>query len=104
MRQAAGERWGDRVPLTEPVAITIVYFYRFGAGDVDNIIKPILDAMSGLVYDDDVRVMQVTARKTELISGLDIRDPDPDLAEAVDGGSDFVYIRIDPSPDETLLP
>ena len=53
VRSSALEKWGLSPALYTQVSVTIVYFYRSGAADVDNIIKLILDALIGVVYDDD---------------------------------------------------
>lgn len=72
VKDAAAAAWVDDRPLGTEVNVTIVYFYRDGSIDVDNLIKPIMDAMNNVIYDDDALVSQVLARKTELRSGLEI--------------------------------
>ncbi len=62
--------------------------------NVDNVAKPILDALVGVVYDDDQSVVQLIARKTRLAPGLDIRDASAALAEGLDADMDFVYLRV----------
>ena len=51
----AGLRWGVEQPFVGDVMVTITYLYnrRSINIDVDNIPKPILDALKGLVYSDD---------------------------------------------------
>jgi hypothetical protein len=104
VRNAAAVAWRDIPPLEEEVSVTIVHFYRIGAADVDNIVKPILDAMSGVVYVDDRQVVQVTARKSDLTAGIAIRNATPELADAVDQGVDFVYVQIAGPPEHGELP
>ena len=57
----------------------ITYFYEGVALDVDNIPKPILDALKGLVYSDDTEVADLLCRKRDLNGDLRIQDP-PALA------------------------
>lgn len=39
-------------------------------GDIDNLVKSIMDAMTGLVYLDDAQVMQISARKVRSSANL----------------------------------
>ncbi len=85
--------------------MTIIFFYFQDTDlDVDNIAKPILDALVGVVYDDDQSVVQLIARKTRLAPGLDIRDASAALAEGLDADMDFVYVRVGGPPDHRIIP
>ena len=91
--------------IAEEVSATIVYFHDGDADiDVDNIAKPVLDALVDLVYLDDFLVAELTIRRTALAAGLTVRDPSPDLSDALVGGRDFVYVRIADGPDHEVLP
>lgn len=73
------ERWKARVAeavrsklqagcwaVEGPIAVTIFYFPSGPMqGDLDNIVKPILDAMTALVYLDDRQVERLLVRKFE---------------------------------------
>src|ERR1700681_3504623 len=49
---------------SEPIAVTIFYFPSTPMeGDIDNIVKPILDALSTLVYLDDRQVERILVQK-----------------------------------------
>lgn len=90
---------------TDEVSATIIYFYEGDADiDVDNIAKPILDALSGIAYIDDSQVTQVTIRKTPLTAGLLVNSPPPTLAAALEIEADFVYIRVAGPPNHRRLP
>ncbi len=104
VRGAAALEWGDQVALDSAVSVTIVYFYKDGSVDVDNMIKPILDALVQLVITDDSLVAQVIARKTELRPGLTVRNASAELAAVIDRGSDFVYVRVSEPPDHGVMP
>jgi hypothetical protein len=104
IRTAAAAYWpGSPMPERE-LSAAVVYFYRDGSIDVDNLIKPILDGLIGTIVDDDAVFAQVTVRKTELRSGLGIVDAPASLLEKLDSGSDFVFIRISPAPNHSVLP
>ena len=54
VRSAASGALPKLHPLaTSNLCVTIVYFYVATDLDLDNILKPILDAMVGVVYIDD---------------------------------------------------
>jgi len=64
--------YGDHPPLDGDLYCRIVWFHRASvATDVDNIIKPILDAMQGVVCHDDRQVAQAAARRVDNRPGLD---------------------------------
>jgi crossover junction endodeoxyribonuclease RusA len=50
-------------PVTVPIMLTITYFYDSVLVYVDNIPKPILDALKGLVYLDDNQVTDILCRR-----------------------------------------
>jgi crossover junction endodeoxyribonuclease RusA len=63
---------------------------------LDNIVKPIQDALQGLVYDDDEQVVDLIAsmRRKEVDDSLLLT---PTLARGFQGGSDFIYVSVDRS-------
>lgn len=85
-----------------PVAVTIFYFPAAPmAGDIDNIVKPILDALKGQAYRDDKMVERVVSQKFEPDTGWSFGSPTNQLTTALDaisaaeGPQPVVYIRID---------
>ena len=79
-----------------PVSVTIFYFPDGRMiGDIDNIIKPIIDAFKPRIYVDDQQVERVVAQKFESGGAARIDNPTPKLAEALDKEPPIVYIRID---------
>jgi Holliday junction resolvase RusA-like endonuclease len=93
-------------PLTGDLYARIIWFYKGRKGriegDIDNIIKPILDSLRGIVYrDDDIVVKCVSERfdKTQdlIISQINISDDlyqDLLLAIADDNTNHNLYIEI----------
>ena len=82
------------------VNITIYYFPDAEMdGDIDNIVKPILDAMSGPIYIDDRQVERVVVQKCEpqrLEDGIPaFSEPTVVLASAIQTAGPRVYIRVD---------
>jgi len=79
-----------------PVSVTIFYFPDGPmTGDIDNIVKPILDALAPRVYVDDSQVQRVWIQKFESERAFQIENPTVKLAEAIDTERPVVYIRID---------
>lgn len=85
------------------MAVTLYYLpaERMG-GDVDNIVKPILDALSKHIYLDDGQVERVVVQKFESGNVFSFKQPTLRLAEALDGEKPLLYIRISDDPFEEL--
>ncbi|HXQ67998.1 MAG TPA: RusA family crossover junction endodeoxyribonuclease [Alphaproteobacteria bacterium] len=107
VRNAAEAHWPLGTPLVvDEVAAVIIYFHVGDTDlDVDNIVKPILDSLENVVYVNDRLVSQVLVRKTERAGDLEIRNPSPELTDALERlADDFVYIRISDGPDHGEVP
>jgi crossover junction endodeoxyribonuclease RusA len=104
VRAAAEERWlPDSAPLGRDLGLTITYFYTDEPTDVDNIIKPILDSIKGLVYWDDVQITDLISRRRPLTGPFRIEAASPVLTDAFAHGREFLHIRItDPPPEGEL--
>ena len=94
----------DYAVVADPVRATVVYFYVDTALDLDNILKPILDALNGLVYIDDFQVANIVAAKRDVAGSYVLTDASPvvvgQLAEA--NGGDFVFVALDLASMGTL--
>ncbi len=89
--------------LTEGVAVTIFYFPEGQMqGDLDNIVKPILDAMCRSIYVDDQQVERVVVQKFEPDRIFVFSDPSPVLLDALAFDGATVYIRVSDDPYEEL--
>ncbi|AWN41556.1 RusA family crossover junction endodeoxyribonuclease [Methylobacterium durans] len=78
-----------------PAAITIYYFPTDPmVGDVDNIVKPIMDALINVGYKDDNFVESVHVQKFEPGIEWVFEDPSEQLAQALDLDPPVVYIRV----------
>jgi crossover junction endodeoxyribonuclease RusA len=82
-----------------PLHVSIYYFCAAPMqGDVDNIIKPILDAMCGTAYVDDQCVASLIVRKVEPGQPVQVTNPSPILANALTSAKPLVYIRVSDDP------
>ena len=105
LRRVAEQFWPPaELPVTEPVMLIITYFFEAAGMDVDNIPKPIADALKGLVYVDDSQVNDVLCRRRDLSAGIRVMNPSPVLAEGLTRGGEFLYVVVDAAPDQNMLP
>ena len=79
-----------------PLAVTIYYFPPTEMdGDVDNIVKLILDGMLTIIYPNDRVLERIIVQKFEPEIGVVFRSPTPTLEQAAEIDPPVVYIRID---------
>jgi hypothetical protein len=71
-------------------------------GDVDNIVKLILDGMSGHVYVDDRQVERIVVQKFEPGNIFSFSKPTALMIEAIGGRKPILYIRVSSDPFEEL--
>ena len=83
--------------------VTIIYFYDSVTLDVDNIPKPILDALKGLVYVDDEQVTDIVCRKRDLNTDVRIENPSRILSDGLAGAKQFLYIAVDEAPEQGVI-
>ena len=93
---------GD-IPTNDEVAIKITYYYEGDTPDVDNIIKPIQDALIGIVYVDDAQVVQAISSKTRIDGSFQIRGASAELLLAFSNRDAFIHIVVTTPPDMSVL-
>ncbi len=71
--------------------------------DLDNLVKPILDALKGHIYIDDLQVDRLTAQRFEPGQVFAFTSPSAELSSALTEAAPLVYIRMsyDPFEDQT---
>ncbi len=85
------------------IAITLFYFPDGEMrGDIDNIVKPILDAFSRHIYMDDRQVDRILVQKFEPEKIFAFAAPSPILARAIAGPKPLLYVRLSDDPTEEL--
>ena len=103
MRKAAAQYWpAGELPVAEPVMLTIAFFYSSALIDVDNIPKPISDALKGLVYEDDKQVTDVLCRKRNR-NVFRIKNISSVLADGLNRSNEFLYIVVNEAPDQEAI-
>ncbi|WP_409567658.1 hypothetical protein [Rugamonas sp. DEMB1] len=93
------------LPVSSPfLRCVIVYLCDSAPADIDNIIKPIQDALVGLVFEDDFLVSDVDSHRRFLADPIDVTSLPPLLQAGVAKGEECVYVRIcDAQQPEELL-
>jgi crossover junction endodeoxyribonuclease RusA len=83
-------------PVTSgDVHVSIVFLCKpRGSIDVDNIIKPIQDAMNGVVYKDDSMVTDTDSHRRYLGEWIELTHLPPVLIEMLVAGDEGVYVRV----------
>jgi hypothetical protein len=71
-------------------------------GDVDNIVKPILDALSRHVYLDDHQVERVVVQRFDPGTIFTFKQPTVMFSQALGGERPVVYVRVSNDPFEEL--
>ncbi len=79
-----------------PLAATIFYFPPTAMpGDVDNIVKLIVDGMVTIVYPDDRLLERIIVQKFEPGVEAGFKSPTPTLEQVINTDPPVIYIRID---------
>jgi crossover junction endodeoxyribonuclease RusA len=85
------------------IAVTLYYFPgSLMQGDIDNIVKPILDALSRHVYLDDRQVQRLVVQKFEPDGIFKFSSPSDVLGDALQKEKPALYVRLSDDPFEEL--
>jgi len=97
VRQEAEAAAKGFLPSADEMLLRVAYFYVSDPiGDLDNIIKPIQDALTGIAYEDDCQVVDLVASMRR--KAVEDRVPMTEiLAAGFLGGSDFIYVVVEQS-------
>jgi crossover junction endodeoxyribonuclease RusA len=98
-RAAMPRRRGGHSPVPNDLAVTLAYFYRSRPLDTDNMIKPILDAMKGIVFNDDCQVVDLHAGVRGMSGAYELDEVTDVLWLAFDAGEPFVYVHVRAIPE-----
>lgn len=103
----AAARYWTAMPLAGVrlrIAVTYLHEGREVRIDGDNLLKPIQDALIGLIYDDDRLIVDAHTRKTPIDDPMRPRRASRVLLAGYATGMPFVHVRIDyaPPPDAPL--
>ena len=103
VRDEAVKSWNGSV-LEGDLRLTLVYLCKDPSPDIDNIIKPIQDALKGVVMTDDSQIADVDSHRRFLDATFDLTRMPPALLAGVAAQNECVYVRVgDSIPLEDLL-
>jgi Holliday junction resolvase RusA-like endonuclease len=97
--QTAAARSMGGTPFGSGSRLTLFYLYHGQAIDVDNVIKPIADALSGVAYEDDGVLSDVESHRRLLGEPLVVSSLPPLLQRPWLAMRECVYIRVDHPPE-----
>lgn len=90
----ARENWQGLPCSRAGIHLTLVYLCGDAPADIDNIIKPIQDALVGVVLDDDAQITDVDSHRRSLTDKIDITHLPALLKQGVILGVECVYVRV----------
>lgn len=102
-RQAKSQWPSREPPLNEDLKVTYVYYYSDSSPDVDNLFKPIQDALESIIFCDDALVTDAISSKRDLKGSYKVMGMSSILAKGFISGKDFVHIKIEAAPDHQEL-
>jgi len=87
----------DQYFLDERALMATIYYFPPVPmmGDVDNIVKPILDGMIAVAYPDDKYIEKVVVQKFEPDVSWLFSSPSPTLDTAINMDKPILYIRLE---------
>lgn len=91
----AFQKWKGTPVSDEALRFTLVYLCEEDPPDINNIIKPVQDALIGLVYSDDSLIVDIQGHLRMADEIIDIIGLPPLLQDAVINGTDCLYVRVD---------
>lgn len=103
VRHVAEACWSPE-PVGGYVKVTITHYYdaqhgEEGVPDSDNIVKPVRDALNGVIYVDDYQITDFVSRRRNLNGSFRIRGISSTLASGFCGGAEFLHVKIEVAPD-----
>jgi hypothetical protein len=81
-------------PTADDVEVHISEFSESATKDRDNMAKPILDAMQGIVYENDKQVKRLNVEWCNIEGSYTVRYMSPVVAAALSAGKEFLWVRV----------
>jgi len=109
VRDVAIACWSASQPTGDSVRVVITHYYDVipgneqGVPDSDNIVKPVRDALNGIIYVDDYQITDFVSRRRSLDGSFRVKGMSLVLANGFCSGEEFLHIRIETAPDPTAL-
>jgi crossover junction endodeoxyribonuclease RusA len=94
VRQEAEKVWTGALIDTGDLQLTMVYLCGTAPPDTDNIVKPIQDALVGLVFSDDGLIADVESHRRFLNDVFDLTQLPELVIAGVVSGEECVYVKV----------
>lgn len=101
VRTTAQHYWPGIGPLTDKLSVKITHFYDAPPNnlgetiDSERIIKPVLDALNGVIYLDDYQIADLDSRRRNLNGSFRVKGMSPALADGFCKGEEFLHVVVD---------
>jgi Holliday junction resolvase RusA-like endonuclease len=104
--KAVASIWGTKPVLTRELKAIIINFFAGNkpSVDLDNMSKPILDEMQKVVYQNDRQIRQAEITHVKIGAAFQIMGVSKLLVNAIQAGTQFVYVRVEDPADPFPLP
>ena len=83
--------------------MSISYFHENRSMDVDNLAKPILDGLKGVVFVDDAQVTELVCRKVNLTQEINVPVRSQILLNALSNEGGFVHILVETTSSQGVI-
>lgn len=93
-RSAVSQLGLDFEPFEVRLHVSVDHYYIGGTIDLDNLAKPLLDALKGVAYTDDGLIDSLHLRRFDLDLGVTFSEPSADVSKALETERDFVIVQI----------
>jgi crossover junction endodeoxyribonuclease RusA len=90
----AAKVWRGTMIGTGTLELVLVYLFDLAPPDTDNIVKPIQDALVGLVFADDALISDVESHRRSLVGTFDLTRLPALLAAGITAGQECVYVKV----------
>ena len=94
VQREAAKTWSGSPYFGEDIQLTLVYLYERDPVDIDNIVKPIQDALIGLVYEDDVLISDLESHRRPIAGTFDLTRCPNALIQGILSNKECVYVRV----------
>jgi crossover junction endodeoxyribonuclease RusA len=103
IRARSKKVWSEP-PVDVELAVYVTYFHPGGWKlDLDNMVKPIVDAVTGVVWVDDKQLVDLHPARRDLDGRYEVRGISMVVAEGFASGEPFVHIKVTAPPDRGIL-
>jgi hypothetical protein len=94
VRAEANKTWAGQTVQEGELQLTLIYLCGESPPDTDNIVKPIQDALVGLVFEDDSLIADVESHRRFLDATFDLTQLPPLVLAGIASHQECGYVKI----------